>query len=409
MARLIFSLVIFFLLVGCGGGSSSNSSSNDITKITKKNISGKTFNIKDFSNNQIYITTFNSDGTITGGGSKFSSDFEWKVSKTGELQTTYMLLGMPLTTITHKQIDYKDGCYIVTSTETYSAWQGKYELCSNQLRSQNFDEDSTNSHTNEDNITLVNNYQEKEGDSFTYNVIRLYNYSDGRNKQVKVNETQDYTKVDEIPEKYSYSNDIASPYLLETIKYNGKIAGYIYTSNSGETIISDDLSEYSSIDARTENYDKKGNSYKYSAEETLFDSLSGEEVAYSKLNMTCKAISREDITMLSKTFSTVKTICDYQWEYFKNNEHNTMVGKLRTWKEINNGILIKSTFDGQITLNENDTVNFSKIITLENYNISKNANQKTTKRNTLFRINKNKIFNSIQKDISSLKQLEVAE
>jgi hypothetical protein len=126
--RLIFGLVVFVWFVGCGGSSSSDDSSTDITTITKKNISGKTFNIKD-SNGKNYITTFNSDGTITNGGSKFSSDFEWRVSKTGELQTLYMLLGMALSTTTHKQTAYEDDCYIVSSTETNSQWRGEYKIC----------------------------------------------------------------------------------------------------------------------------------------------------------------------------------------------------------------------------------------------------------------------------------------
>ena len=130
--RLIFGLIIFSLLIGCGGDDSSDNSSNDITKITKSNISDKTFNIKDFSNNRIYIPTFNSDGTITGGGSKFSSDFEWKVSKTGELQTLYKLFDTTLTVITHKQTSYEDECYIVSSIETNSNWTGEYKICSSK-------------------------------------------------------------------------------------------------------------------------------------------------------------------------------------------------------------------------------------------------------------------------------------
>jgi len=129
----LMSFFILIVLIGCGeGSSSSDNSSNDVTKITKSNISDKTFNIKDFSNNRIYITTFNSDGTITGGGSKFSSDFEWKVSKTGELQTLYKLFDTTLTIITHKQTSYEDECYIVSSTETNSNWTGEYKICSSK-------------------------------------------------------------------------------------------------------------------------------------------------------------------------------------------------------------------------------------------------------------------------------------
>jgi len=126
--RLILGLVVVFLFVACGSNSSKGSS-NDVTKITKKNISGKTFNIKDISGGHNFITTFNSDGTITGGGSKFSSDFAWEVSKTGELKTSYMLLGMALTTVIHKQVDYVDECYVVNSTETNSQWKGEYKIC----------------------------------------------------------------------------------------------------------------------------------------------------------------------------------------------------------------------------------------------------------------------------------------
>jgi hypothetical protein len=127
--RLILGLVTIFLFVGCGGSSSLNGSSSDITKINKRNISGKTFNIKDVSSSHNFITTFNSDGTITDGGSKFSSDFGWEVSKTGELQTLYKLLGMTLSITTHKQTAYEDECYIVSSTETNSQWKGEYKIC----------------------------------------------------------------------------------------------------------------------------------------------------------------------------------------------------------------------------------------------------------------------------------------
>ena len=125
----IFSIALVFGLVGCGGGGSSGNYSADITKITKRNISGKTFNIEDVLNGSKFTTTFNADGTISGGDSKFSDLFEWDVSKVGELQTIFKVYGTTISITTHKQIGYENECYIVSSTETNSQWKGKYKIC----------------------------------------------------------------------------------------------------------------------------------------------------------------------------------------------------------------------------------------------------------------------------------------
>ena len=127
-----FSVMMSIGFIGCGG-SSSNELSNDVTKITKSSISGKTFKIKNLSSSKIFTVRFNGDLTITALSGHvdlpFDEDNRWQVSKTGELKTSYSLLGTVLTVTTHKQTDYKNGCYIVHSTQTNSNWNESYELC----------------------------------------------------------------------------------------------------------------------------------------------------------------------------------------------------------------------------------------------------------------------------------------
>jgi len=110
--------------------------SEDLSKITKNNISGKTFEITNLKYPTPFIVTFNEDKTITNVlGSEeypFSKVMVWDVSKTGELKTILKTYSEDeiLELFIHKQIGYKDGCYLINTKQVdSSSWKNKYKLC----------------------------------------------------------------------------------------------------------------------------------------------------------------------------------------------------------------------------------------------------------------------------------------
>jgi len=243
-------------------------------------------------------------------------------------------------------------------------------------------------------IVLGEDYREKEGDKFTYASTYSYTFSNGETRNISAEYTSSYKKVDEIPAKYSYSNDIEAPYLLATTRQDGKIINLCYIGSSGETIIDDglDMDGYTSIDHITSSGEGGfkglyiGKEIHYKSNEPIFNSNSGEEIGYTEIDIECKVINKEKVTVSSGIFDTLKLNCNYTWARSKDGEYDTTTGQKSIWVDINNVMSVKTTFyNVDMKSHKYDTnILFSSVTELKDYHILSTSSNKIVMKNNLF-------------------------
>jgi len=207
-------------------------------------------------------------------------------------------------------------------------------------------------------IALGKGYEKKSGDVFTELRTIKYNFSDGRQAEITFLDVKTYSNVSEIPDKYNYSGDIVSPYLLETSISDNELDNLNYMTLSGDDIIDDDLESYSNIDYATtigndepENI-RVGDKFIFSENAKLFDSITGDEIGFEVTNMEFTVASLEKIKVPAGTFDAVKLQFSISTTKTLNNITDSYSGTGYGWFDVDNAYGLKFLADIDMTLSE---------------------------------------------------------
>jgi hypothetical protein len=164
-------------------------------------------------------------------------------------------------------------------------------------------------------------------DYFNKDQNKTYTYSvstDLTNGQQQASKTEtwvySYGQTSTIPSKYSYSDTIAGPYIIETLSMDNTIRTTTYISSSGTQIISDDSGIYTTIDnghsTFTGNMPSEiaiGGKYTLSSMEDLLNSdpnqgtVGGNIGTKNTTEHTINILAAENITVTAGSFETLKT------------------------------------------------------------------------------------------------------
>ena len=263
-------------------------------------------------------------------------------------------------------------------------------------------------------IVLAESYDEKPGDRFTRSATISAIYSDGQTAELNSVEESVYSQITEIPTKYNYSNADGGPYLLETTNEEGILSGLDYNTQSGDSIIDDDLEYYTSIEYTTvegsedpENI-SVGDNYSYYQNSTLFNSNTGDEAGYNIENYEYSVLSEEEITVPAGTFNSVKIGFSVSQKELENDIIDTSTGTGYIWIDTTNGFMLKMVIvEGNLTINEyNITASFSGEVLLQSYDLASTKSSKISSQKSLsnYGIKNTSIIFALKKEIRNIRK-----
>ena len=232
-------------------------------------------------------------------------------------------------------------------------------------------------------IVLGETYDEKDGDVFTMSYVLDVIYSNDQTFKDNFENVETYLQVSEIPSKYGYSNSITGPYLLKVTQNDGVIDMLDYMSNSGESIIDDDLDYYTNIEYTTSTGIEEpenvsiGDKFNYNQNSILFDSQTGAEAGYEIIDVQLSIINTEPISIPAGDFNAVKMNYSFLYTTSINNVVDTFTSTGYMMIDTAKGYLLQMILEGEMTLNELDlTAILTSKVTLKNYYISPNVTGK---------------------------------
>jgi len=205
---------------------------------------------------------------------------------------------------------------------------------------------------------FITAYQERPGDVFEYQSSMEFIYSDGKTASVTQKETQSFSQVDSIPEKYGYSGDLGGPYILSTTTVDGELDGYEYISADGTEIVDDDLDTFTRVDAQTISGSDEpedvslGDTFTFREESTLFDSDTAEEVGARIIEGTFTVAEEETVTVPAGTFHCLRIDLGLEISITERGITDTMTTVGSGWFDVENGFGPKLTGTMDITMNE---------------------------------------------------------
>lgn len=255
-------------------------------------------------------------------------------------------------------------------------------------------------------LILEEPYQEKSGDTFTRSLTTNNNFLTRRPETYHSLFSNSISTVNEIPQKYGYSNAIAGPYLLDTTTSGNDISSLRYSTPAGELIIGDSLTTFTNIEYTTQrgsdapNNIRIGDTFDSYENTRLFDSSTGEDIGYETFNMGFTVIAQESITTPAGEFNAVRL--HLTTEYSSVTDRTiSYSGSGQAWYDTNLGLLIKTSHDLEYSgpsLNGTS----SSVSELQAYSLSQNRElAKPTlsiqdKGHRQFPVNVSKVFNDLR-------------
>ena len=261
-------------------------------------------------------------------------------------------------------------------------------------------------------IVLSEAYQERAGDVFTTFTTTKFTLR-GESSELNVTDVKTYAIVDSIPAKYNYSQSSNGPFILETSTDDGFLDGLRYSRMSGGSIIDDDLSNFTNIEYsnRIGGEDPEnvfvGDKFSFHANETLFSSISGDEVGYEITSMDFTVLQEEQLSVPAGVFNAVKIRTDLDMTTSLNDIIITTALNGYMWIGTENGFMLKiEATDAVSTRGDQDlTVTFSAETVLQSYSLGEGSSVKRNKGGMVrvnqfgLNVNPNKIFNQIHANL----------
>ena len=232
-------------------------------------------------------------------------------------------------------------------------------------------------------IVLSKAYQEQAGDVFvTYTTMNFTR--DGESSEIDGTRVRNYSRVDSIPSKYNYSQSANGPFILETTSEDGFLDAFEYIDMLGTTIIDDDLSEFTNIEYSNSTGSRDpenvfiGDEFSFHGNETLFSSISGDEVGYEVSSSSITALNEEQLTVPSGVFNAVRFRYNIDITTSINDVIETVSGSGYMWYGTEDGFMLKlEVKNGTMTRDDLDlTVTFFAETVLQSYTLAGTENAK---------------------------------
>ena len=234
-------------------------------------------------------------------------------------------------------------------------------------------------------IVLGEVYQEQAGDEFTTFTSTKFILAGGSSERNVISTVRrTLSLVDSIPSKYNYSRSTNGPFILAMSTREGLLRGLNYGRMSGGTIINDDLTNFKNIEYSNRTgsgYSENvfvGDKFSTHANETLFSSISGDEVGYEIRSSSFTVLKEEQLTVPAGVFNAVKFRYNVDKITSINDSIDTTFMQGYMWRDIENGFMLKSEVTNA-TMIRGDldlTVKFSGETVLKSYSLAEGSSAK---------------------------------